>query len=174
VDVLADITLTLEPKLGPQLLSLLLSLISQIVKQEPIKIIYPSTMTAKEMQPIKTLYPSTMTAKEIRKNTIFPKASVCKKRRNDFNLREGDNSLQSMNTRRRYMRRGSRAPNMFGNSVSTCRQEEILALAQQTAIEIEFNDLFKNSKRKKMSPMDDLNQSLSSLSTYDSTDHPVE
>jgi hypothetical protein len=125
-----------------------------------------------------------MSAKEIRNNGIYSKASVCKKRRNDFYLsssmtapnvlREGDDSLQSMNTRRRYMRRGSRAPNMFGNSASTCRQEEILALAQQTAIEIELDRLFKNPKRKKMSAMDDLNRSIScSLCTCDSTDDPV-
>jgi hypothetical protein len=97
-------------------------------------------------------------------------------------LREGDNFLQSINTRRRYMRRGSKAPNMFGNSASICRQDEILAfvaqqttnLAPPTALEIEFDDVRKEAKRRKMiTMMDDLNKSMSSICTYDSTDDPA-
>jgi hypothetical protein len=132
---------------------------------------------------------------ENRIRSIFSKASVYKNTRNDLYfsssmttpnaLREGDTALQSINTRRRYMRRGSRAPNMFGNSASSCRREEILALAQQatapvpppsdlTLQEIEFDQVFKNSERKrKMTTMDDLNNSMSSICTYDPTDDPV-
>ena len=141
-----------------------------------------------------------MRANEIRSNSIFSKASVCKKTsiktRNDFYpsssmatsnvVREGDYFLQSLNARRRYMRRGSRAPNMFGNSASRCRQEEILALAQlalarqtstpaapPTEVEIEFDGAFKDSKRREMITMKALNESMSSICTYDSTDDAI-
>jgi hypothetical protein len=73
---------------------------------------------------------------------------------------------------------------MFGNSASRCRQEEILlALTQRTkppcpppdpTLELEFDSVFTNSKRRTMmSAMDDLNESMSSICTFDSTDDPV-
>ena len=79
------------------------------------------------------------------------------------------------------MRRGSRAPNMFGNSASRCRQEEILALAKQTStpatppndLQIECDGVFKDSKRSELITMKALNESMSSICTYDPSDDPV-
>jgi hypothetical protein len=84
-----------------------------------------------------------------------------------------DDGLQSMNKRRRYKRRGSRAPSMFVSTSISENDHEVFTALKCLDHLTELEDNQGATKRRRglmMASMDHLNESLSSLSTCDPSD----